>query len=570
MPDIADLQPPSPVDWRNPLCDSLLKGVVWGGMPIVMGLLATIWLHEEHQLLDWAPALGVFGIMTTAHAIRTISPRAKAIITAAGLNLMGWLAVMNLGMDTGPIVTSFIGLVAVALLFGRRAAVPVLVASSALMGIMGAHPPDVVTPGALTALGFAGTSVAGLLLIIHLVVQLERQLIEQMESYRALQQEQRQREQAEANLQSTRVQLEDARRFQAMGRVTTGVAHEFNNILQVLLSWTEIFDLASSPEEQAEAMVEIRAATLSAGQITKELLSIGQRNADKTRAISLHEHIHDWARSWENMMPEDIQLTVEASPVELCLVNEGRMQQALLNLVTNASHESVGSTHVQIKVTSLAGSALPVQILVSDDGCGITPEDIERIFEPFFTSKKQDGTGLGLSIIRGTIEQYAGTINVRSRVGVGTEFDIRLPEHILEPAPETSPTQETRPTRLPSRAGPKRILVVEDEPILRRTIVTMLRQRGDYCEDAEDGDRAMERLEQSATLDLLCIDAHMPGASPIDVIRKFRATQPDGNVLICTGDIRDPGLLDYAAAEQIPILIKPFSRDELYSHIGTL
>ena len=452
----------------------------------------------------------------------------------------------------------------VALWLGRWIAVPLLGISEVLMGFMRHHAVGLAIPGAYSAMGFAGTSFAGLVFVLFLLNQLESQLAAQIQSNRSLREEQEKRAEAESNLLAIRAQLEDAQRFKAIGRVASGVAHEFNNLLQILTAWTEVLEQDSTHEDQTEAVEQIRLTTQEAGEITSALLSVARKSALERSPMELHERISQWAVSWQLLLPDTIQLTVEANPAGWCMANESALQQALLNLIRNASDEAVGSTAIHVRVSSTEHSDLPIHIAIVDNGRGIGETQLERVFEPFYTSKGARGTGLGLAIVRGTIEQYGGRIAIRSTLGVGTEIDIRLPRTDNRPKESNQD-----PPSAPS-ARTLRILVVEDESVVRDAVQRMLLDCGHHCETRPDGDAALALLRENPVFDLLCVDAHMPGAPVTDIIAQLRQMQPEARVLVCSGNIQDPLLLDTIQREGLPVLSKPFSRSDLYREIDAL
>lgn len=185
-----------------------------------------------------------------------------------------------------------------------------------------------------------------------------------------------------------------------------------------------------------------------------------------------------------------------------------------------------------------------------------------RAFEPFFTTKDGRGTGLGLPIVRGTIEQYDGSVTLQSRPGEGTAVSITLP--ITDALPQASEV-----VAAPALDSKTRVLLVEDEELLLRALSRMLARREIIHTSCANGDEAMKAMGESA-FDVLCIDAHMPGAAPVDVIRRFVDCNPKGKILVCSGNVRSEALLDYIKANALPVLTKPFGTDGFYRALSNL
>jgi two-component system, cell cycle sensor histidine kinase and response regulator CckA len=280
-------------------------------------------------------------------------------------------------------------------------------------------------------------------------------------------------------------QLRQAQRLEALGRLAAGVAHDFNNILAVIRGNAELLPSAVNFAEVAESAKEIEQASDRATDLARQLLSFSRKQAMHPGALDLNQVIGQFTKMLRRILGEGVHLELHLSAALPSIhADAGMLEQVLLNLAVNARDAMAGSGKFSIRTTSVEiepNPTLPaeayagrfVRLSVVDTGAGIAPDVIDRIFEPFFTTKALgEGTGLGLSTVYAIVQQHRGWLNVSSRVGVGTTFEIFIP--CTDHPPEST---------VPSAAaevlgGEETILVVEDERVLRQIVTKLLRKKG--------------------------------------------------------------------------------------------
>lgn len=374
-------------------------------------------------------------------------------------------------------------------------------------------------------------------------------------------------------------EFRQAQRLEAVGRLAAGVAHDFNNVLTIINSYSELLmmDPKRTPQD-GEALQCIREAGGRAAALTRQLLAFSRRQVLQRRNVEVSQALGGLEKMLRRLIGEDIQLTVEASPGLPCVhIDPGQLDQAIMNLVINSRDAMPNGGRLEVRASSeelgaefcKGRSIRPgayVAISVTDTGCGMTPEVLARIFEPFFTTKEPGkGTGLGLATVSGIVQQAGGCIDVRSTASRGSRFTI-----FLAAATGTGGHEERR--RAPRPAGGRgTVLVAEDELEVRRLITLVLRRRGHRVLEAGSGDEALEMLRDGhVSVDLLLTDIIMPGMNGVELARRVRETQPIGEVLYITGYLDDSirGLMPPGDFGRI--LAKPFTPVDLLDRVSDL
>ena len=379
---------------------------------------------------------------------------------------------------------------------------------------------------------------------------------------------------AAAERDGLRRQLEGAQRMEAIGRLAGGVAHDFNNVLTVVTAHAGFVaeELRAGDPMRADAEAILDAARHASG-LTRQLLAFSRRQPMQPRILDPNRVLRSMASMFRRLLGEDVALEVRLTddivPVE---VDESQIEQVILNLVVNArdAMPTGGRLVVETGVREVAGSAVAtlgvpaagryVQLSVSDTGVGMDEATRTRIFEPFFTTKEPGkGTGLGLATAYGVVTQSGGAISVDSHPGQGTRFDVLLPvvdKPISEaarggPPPDASGRGET-------------VLVVEDEPMVRRLAGRILRRSGYRVVEAANGGEALLVLEeQGESVDLLLTDVVMPGMSGRVLAARVRRLLPDLKVIYTSGYTRDIIEPHGVTGEGVTLLPKPYSQVEL-------
>ena len=380
------------------------------------------------------------------------------------------------------------------------------------------------------------------------------------------------RKAAERENERLSAQLAQAQKMQAVGQLTGGVAHDFNNLLTVIGSSLTMLELDSGDPERARELIELgRQACDRATELTQRLLAFSRQTPLSPRRVDLAELIRDMEGLLRRTLGEDIRIETELVPdLWRCEVDPAQLENALLNLALNARDAMPEGGRLSIEASNLRlrpGDVLQeedacepgdyVRLAVHDDGEGIPPAILPKVFEPFFTTKEVGkGSGLGLSMVYGFIKQSGGHVRIDSEVGQGTSVGLFLPrsDGHVEPRPPAAP-------RSVDRVGHgERILVVEDEAILRRLITDLLQRIGFDPIVAEDGPAALALLDEEAKEPaLLLTDVVLPGGMDgAEVARQIGERFPGIPVLFMSGYTGAALVHEGRLDEGVELLQKPF------------
>ena len=367
-------------------------------------------------------------------------------------------------------------------------------------------------------------------------------------------------------------QLRQSQKMEAIGRLAGGVAHDFNNILGVIMGYGEILKRRIPAADPLQGKVaEILKAADSAAGLTRQLLAFSRKQVLQPRVLDLNLVVADMDKMLRRLIGEDIELkTSLREPLGSVRADPGQIEQVLMNLVVNARDAMPGAgsllietAAVDLDASSLAlhPGALPgphVLLAVSDTGEGMDKETTSRIFEPFFTTKAiGKGTGLGLSTVYGIVEQSGGLVEVYSEKGVGTTFKVYLPR--IEGSVAHMPVEAVPP---PPHAVSKTVLLVEDETALRSMIGETLAEGGYRVLEAETPRQALDMAgAHDGPIHAVLTDVIMPGMSGRELAEKLALIRPDTPVIYMSGYTDDAighhGLLDPGTL----FLQKPFTAD---------
>jgi signal transduction histidine kinase/ActR/RegA family two-component response regulator len=364
-------------------------------------------------------------------------------------------------------------------------------------------------------------------------------------------------------------QLVQSQKMEAIGTLAGGIAHDFNNLLTGILGYAR-FAMASLKEgDRARADVaEIERAGMRAASLTAQLLSYARRQMIAPRVTSLNTLVGGVQPLLQRLIGEDIALTAECDPdLWPARVDPAQFEQVILNLTVNARDAMPKGGRLVIETRNeLIGVDLTdhpevtpgpyVTLTVTDTGIGMNPEKQARIFEPFFTTKEQGkGTGLGLAVCYGIIAQAGGHILVSSELNVGTRFTILLPRASAEPPDRTPPTGDAGP--LPR--GDESVLVVEDEPLVRKLAVRVLSTQGYRVLDAGDGEGAIALAEtHPGTIDILVTDVVMPGMNGKELAMQLKKHNERLGILYMSGYTEHAVVKRGVLEDGIAFLAKPF------------
>ncbi|HEX4680780.1 MAG TPA: ATP-binding protein [Gaiellaceae bacterium] len=367
---------------------------------------------------------------------------------------------------------------------------------------------------------------------------------------RALARDRAARQTAELALEETSEQLRQSQKMDAIGRLAGGVAHDFNNLLLAITGYADFLISSLVDPKQKHYAEQIQAAGERAAALTHQLLAFSRRQVLQPRVVDLN----DCVREMETMLRRligagvhvELQLDSHLRPIE---ADPSQMGQVLLNLAVNARDAMAGRGTLTITTRN---DGTDVVLEVADDGAGMDEETRTRLFEPFFTTKEiGQGTGLGLATVYGIVIQSGGRIDVRSEPGLGARFTVRLP--FTTARVEETPLAEPSPAR-----GRERILVVDDDNVVRELLAQMLREQGYEVAVAAS---ARDARALGGRWDLLLTDVVMPETDGVKLSKQIDTR----HVLFISG--YDQEVLVAGAAA---FLQKPFSRDELTGTVRAL
>ena len=373
-----------------------------------------------------------------------------------------------------------------------------------------------------------------------------------------------------------RKKAEDAQRLATVGQLSAGVAHEFNNILAILSGRAQLAGAIDSPEEHRKLVEAVLRGTQRGAAISEGLMRFA-RPQEPRRVNSRVEEALEAALSIASRQVETAGIHVRRhydAAARMAFADPGQLEQVFLNLIINACHAMAEGGTLSLAVTHVPSERGEGDIVVTiaDTGAGIAPEHLHRIFEPFFTTKgrlgdsETPGTGLGLSVSHGIIQAHGGEITVRSEVGVGTTFEVRLPAVAGAAGGEAPQPAGASSPRLRSGNG-LRVLVAEDDGDVRRMIVDLLGNEGFTLVAVPDAPQAAAELGK-ARFDLVVSDLLMPGGGGRRVIVEAGRLDPPPPVVVLTGRIEEDLTDDLRRAGAAACLRKPVDIKQLLAAIA--
>ncbi len=373
-------------------------------------------------------------------------------------------------------------------------------------------------------------------------------------------------------------QLQQAQRMESVGRLAGGVAHDFNNMLTVILGRAEIALEQAAPDQPVRAdLAEIREAALRATDITRQLLAFARKQTVVPRVLDLNRTIEGMLQMLRRLIGENIELSWKPKPdLWPVQVDPSQIDQLLANLCVNARDAIAGVGKIAIETGHSVFDAeycedhaefIPgefVWLAVGDNGCGMDRETLTHIFEPFFTTKEVgEGTGLGLATVYGIVQQNNGFIHAYSEPGEGTLFKIYLPRQ-AEPG-ESKPASEPE---TPAARGRETILLAEDDPLILKMTASMLERQGYAVLAANTPGEALRLAgERAGRIDLLMTDVVMPEMNGRDLSKRLLAAHPDLKLLFMSGYTADVIAHNGVLEDGLHFIQKPFSRQDLATKV---
>ena len=371
-------------------------------------------------------------------------------------------------------------------------------------------------------------------------------------------------------------QLRQAQKMEAVGQLAGGIAHDFNNLLTTVLASAGLLEeqVAADPDARDEAKL-IRQSAERGAALTRKLLAFGRRQKLEIKTVNLAELIGEFSRMIRRVLREDIAVELALKEPAWVRADPGAIEQILMNLATNARDAmpsggrfAIATEHATLSRAAVlrAGLANPGDytiVRVSDSGVGMDEETLRRVFEPFFTTKSVgSGTGLGMAMVYGLVTQHGGRVTVASEVGKGTTITLYFP---AVAAPERA---EAGPRAGEVRGGTETILVVEDEPGLRRAAQRVLEKHGYTVLIAPNGTEALGILAgTNGRVRLVLTDVVMPEMGGAQLYRAIRAMGKQMPVIFSSGytarDIEEASSLEPG----LPFLSKPWSMQEILARV---
>ncbi|HVJ16247.1 MAG TPA: ATP-binding protein [Polyangiaceae bacterium] len=583
----------SPRTWREDLLQKLLWAFVVLGWPA-----ATLAVLNSH-----GPTRTVFAVVMYPALLGVVVMAARRkwpFVVRAGWMIGTLMAAATAayplsGFYGNAAIVGATAVVVTGLLFGRRIMLLVvlylvLVAVGTAVGMLsGVLPlPSSENVSLSAPLPWVRTTfVAGFvwlllgLAVTYVVTTVEGAVQTEHAARLLLQEEQALRGVAETKrLEAERTALQ-AQKLELVGQLAAGVAHDFNNVLAVVRGWSDLgFEPDASAASQDEARAAIDSATRQGVRLAQQLLTLSRRQMRAPRRLVLAQVVDQGVHALRRVLPEDMEMSVEHAAAATIVADDSELQQILFNLVINARDAMqtggnirvmTGERSIAEPVDAVAGPLLPGRysfIEVSDSGPGIEPEVRERIFEPFFTTKPAGtGTGLGLATVLSIVRGNEGGLTLVSEPGHGARFTVYLPV-----ADGAESFAEERPSYGHVLRGSRaRVLLLEDNPPVRRLMEALLERDGHEVTAVPDGRRALDELSRrGAEFDLLCSDAVVPGSPVPEVISAFERCCPDAPVLLVSGYVQEELTRRGIEEGRYQLLNKPFSSRDFRTMIASL
>jgi two-component system cell cycle sensor histidine kinase/response regulator CckA len=380
-------------------------------------------------------------------------------------------------------------------------------------------------------------------------------------------------------------QFAQSQKMQAIGQLAGGVAHDFNNLLTAMIGFCDLLLQRHKPGDQSfNDIMQIKQNGNRAANLVRQLLAFSRQQTLQPVVLNLVDVLSELSNLLRRLIGAQVKLDTNYSrDTGLVKVDQGQLEQVIINLVVNARDAMPQGGTVTVKAFGIqqdkpllcGQDEMPpgeyAVIRVTDTGTGIPKEIMQRIFEPFFSTKEiGSGTGLGLSTVYGIVRQTGGFINVESEVGKGSTFTIYFPTHARdESAPAPTPVEDMREDKPgPDLTGAGTVLLVEDEDAVRVFSSRALRNKGYNILEARSGEEALEILEKEGDkVDLTVTDVVMPQMDGPALYKKIREKWPDMKVVFVSGYTEDRLREQFTSGEVIYFLPKPFSLKQLASKV---
>jgi two-component system cell cycle sensor histidine kinase/response regulator CckA len=372
--------------------------------------------------------------------------------------------------------------------------------------------------------------------------------------------------------------LQQSQKMEAVGRLAAGVAHDFNNILSVILSYSDMLLGDHVPVERIkEDIEEIHQAALRAADLTRQLLTFSRQQVVAPRVLNLNDTVAALDRMLKRLLGEAIELhSTMSTDLGMVRADPSQIEQVILNLAVNARDAmpkggrlTIETANVELDDTYAAShpdaKAGPhVMLSVTDTGTGMSHETQMKVFEPFFTTKeKGKGTGLGLAMVFGIVRQSGGTIWLHSEPGHGTTFKIFLPRS------DDVVGEATIASTKPRTESGETLLVVEDDPSVRQVLISILRRLGYRVLAAENPRHAVELCRAPEEIHLVISDVMMPEKNGPELVSELKQIRPAMKTLLISG-YTDAAIVPSGTPDEVYFLQKPVTPEALADKVGRI
>ncbi len=394
----------------------------------------------------------------------------------------------------------------------------------------------------------------------------------QINGFRGISRDVTERKRMEEERQQLEQKAQLASRLASVGEMASGIAHEINNPLTGVIGYAQLLLQENLPDKIRKDLETINDGAQRVANVIQRLLAFARQYKPQRTYVSINDVIATTLdlRGY-HLETSNIKVNAQLAPdLPVTIADAGQLQQVFLNLIVNAETEMNlvrGSGKLSIKTQRIENN---IRISFKDDGPGIAEENLERIFNPFFTTRQVgQGTGLGLSVCYGIVSEHGGRIYAESKPGKGATFIVELPiitEHKQLEFPEPTVQEQQKVT------GAK-ILVVDDEPVVREFVSKVLTEEGHQVETVDNAEDALEMVKIK-TYRIILLDIKMPGMSGIELYKRFQKIAPSlaRKVVFVTGDVMGARTMAFLSKAKSPYITKPFDGKQLniaINHIFT-
>ncbi|HJW73900.1 MAG TPA: response regulator [Geothrix sp.] len=365
---------------------------------------------------------------------------------------------------------------------------------------------------------------------------------------------------AETQKKELERELLHLQRMESVGRLAGGVAHDMNNVLGAIMAVGSILEEQHPTDPAMLKNVRIILGAAERGRnLVKGLLEFARKDLQAAAPLDLNELVRKEVELLRSTSLKEFEIDLNLQdPLPSIMGEANALSNVLMNLCVNAMDAMPRGGRLCLMTLTPAPGL--VELVVEDNGQGMTPEVRQRALEPFFTTKPSGkGTGLGLSMVFGTVKAHGGTLEIESEPGKGTRVRIQF----LANGGARPLTQRLEPTTQASQERPHRLLLVDDDPFIQETVSTMLESMGHQVQVAKDGQEGLDRLQSGPLPDLVILDMNMPGISGLETLRQLRHRYPDLPVIFGSGFMSPQVQQALAEFHWVQPLAKPYTRQEI-------